>query len=129
MGDNSGTLRKVVINGVTYDVMGDTNITFNKSSFEIEGMPTSGRTMFKMTRRVPTMDSVGLATNPAEAEELQSVSESLADATISVELADGSIYRTTGKINYESFESESNKSNIQIIPAKTKDAWTPFLAD
>ena len=127
MGSTSGTLRKVVINGVTYDVPGDANITFNLSSFEVEGMPTSGKTMMKMTRRVPTMDSVPLSTSPEEADELLKVAESISDATIAVEFADGTTYRTSGKISYENFETESNKSTIKIIPAKTKDAWTPFF--
>jgi hypothetical protein len=125
---NSGTVRKVVINGVTYDVPADANITFNRASFEKEGIATSGKTMTKMTRRVPTMESVTLITTPDEMEELNDVAESIADATVSVELADGSVYKTSGQINYENYESEEGKSTITIIPAKTKDAWTPFLA-
>jgi len=125
---NSGTVRRVTINGATYDVPADINITFNRSSFETEGVPTSGRTMFKMTRRVPTMESVVLMTDPSEAEALRAVAESLADATIAVELADGSTYRTSGKINYENWETEENRSAIVIIPSKVKDAWTPFIA-
>jgi hypothetical protein len=50
----------------------------------------------------------------------------LADVTMSVELADGSIYKATGRINYENYESETGKSTIQMIPKKD---WTPFLAD
>jgi|ADurb_Total_1013_FD_contig_41_665620_length_784_multi_4_in_0_out_0_2 hypothetical protein len=125
---NSGTVRKVVINGATYDVPADINITFNRSSFTTEGVATSGRTMYKMTRRVPTMESVVLMTDPSEAEALRAVAESLADATIAVELADGSTYRTSGKINYENWETEENRSAIVIIPSKVKDAWTPFIA-
>ena len=128
MGDNSGTVRRVVINGVTYDVPADINITFNRSSFTLEGVATSGKTMMKYTRRVPTMESVILMTNPAEAEELNNISETLADVTIAVELADGSVYRTTGRINYENMETEENRSSIMIIPAKTKSAWTPVIA-
>jgi len=124
---NSGTLRKMVIGGVTYDVAADTNITFNRSEFEKEGIPTSGKTMIKMTRRVPTMESVTLITTTAEVEALKSVSDSIADTTISAEFADGSIYKTTGQINFENYESEEGKSTLMIIPAKTKDAWTPFL--
>ena len=125
---NSGTVRRVTINGATYDVPADINITFNRSSFTTEGVATSGRTMYKMTRRVPTMESVVLMTDPSEAEALRAVAESLADATIAVELADGSTYRTSGKINYENWETEENRSAIVIIPSKVKDAWTPFIA-
>lgn len=125
---NSGTPRKVTINGVTYDTPADVNISFNLSSITTEGIATSGRTMFKMTRRVPTMESLVLVTAPEEADALRAVAESLADATVAIELADGSIFRTTAKIDFEKYETEENKSSIKIIPSKTRDAWTLFSA-
>jgi hypothetical protein len=127
MGNNTGTVNKIVINGVSYDVPADINITFNRSGFTIEGIPTSGKTVMKYTRRVPSMEGVILMTSPGEAEELNSVSENLADITIAVELADGSTYRTTGRINYENLETEENRSAITIIPSKTKNAWTSVV--
>lgn len=126
---NVGTIRKVVIDGVTYDVPADINITFNRSSFETEGTPTSGKTMIKKTRRVPTIESLTLMTTPAEMESLNDIAEGLPDVTFSVELADGSVYKSSGQINYENYESEVGKSTITFIPAKTKNAWTSFLAD
>ena len=127
MGNDTGTVRKLVLDGVSYDVPADINITFNRSSFEIEGVPTTGKTVMKYTRRVPTMESVVVMTNPAEMEDLNSKSETLADITIAVELADGSTYRTTGRIYFENYESEEGRSAITIIPAKTKNAWTPVV--
>ena len=128
MGDNSGTIRKVTINRTTYDVPGDVNATFNRSSFETEGIPTSGKTVHKMTRRVPTIEGLILMTNPTEVETLNAVAESIASFPISLELADGTTYRTTGKVNYENWETEENRSAVQIIPDRTKNAWTPFIA-
>src|SRR6056297_3603651 len=128
MGSNSGTIRKLTLDGVTYDVPADINITFNRSSFEIEGVPTTGRTMMKMTRRVPTMEGVVIMTDPAEVENLNDLSERLNSFPISVTLADDSTWRTTGRINYENVETEENRSSVMIIPEKTVNAWTPFLA-
>ena len=128
MGNSSGTIRKLLINGVSYDVPADINITFNRSSLTIEGMPTSGRTMFKYTRKIPTMEGVVIEAGPAEAEALAAGAEVLADKTFAVELADGSTYRTTGRYNYENWETEENRHAIIIIPNKTKNAWTPFVA-
>lgn len=127
MGNNTGTLNRVIINGVTYDVPADINITFNRSSFTTEGIPTSGKTIQKYTRRVPTMESVILMTEPAEVETLNNVSETLADVTLAIELADGSSYRSTGRINFENYETEEGRSTITIIPSKTKNAWTPII--
>jgi hypothetical protein len=124
---NTGTLNRVILNGVTYDVPADINITFNRSGFTIEGIPTSGKTVHKYTRRVQTMESVVLMTSPAEMEELANVAETLSDITVAIELADGSTYRTTARINFENYESEEGRSTITIIPSKSKNAWTPVL--
>jgi hypothetical protein len=128
MAANSGSIRKLVLNGVTYDVPGASNFTFNLSSFETEGIPTSGKTMFKMTRRVPTIEGVEIIATPAEAENLRVLSEGLADITIAIELADGSVFRGTGKVNFESFETEEHKCSLTLIPARTGNAWTAFTA-
>jgi hypothetical protein len=127
MGNNTGTINKLVLDGVSYDVPGDINITFNRSSFEIEGVPTTGKTVMKYTRRVPSMESVVIMASPAEMEELNNKSETLADITIAVELADGSTYRTTGRIYFENYESEEGRCSVTIIPAKTKNAWTAVV--
>jgi hypothetical protein len=125
---NTGTLNRVVLNGVNYDVPADINLTYNRSSFTTEGVPTSGKTVIKYTRRVPTMEGVILMTSPAEMEELNNVAETLSDITIAVEFADGSTYRTTGRINFENYESEEGRSTITIIPIKTKNAWTAVVS-
>lgn len=128
MGLNTGTLNKVSFDGVSYDVPADVNVTFNRSKYEVEGQPTTGRTKYKMTLRIPTMESVTLSVTPEELEALNNLSEGANPFPISVTLADGSIYRTVGKINFESYESETGIATVVIIPNKTKDAWTPFLA-
>ncbi len=128
MGNDTGTVKRVNIEGVPYDVPADINITFNRSGFTIEAIATNGKTINKYIRRVQTMESIPLMTAPAEMEELNSVAETLADVTLSVELADGSSYKTTGRINFESYESEEGRSAVTFIPSKSKNAWTPILS-
>lgn len=122
MGNNVGTLRKAVLQGVTYDVFGDANITFNRSGFEIEGQATTGDTLMKMTKRVRTIEGLDLSTTPEEMEALKTLSESLADITMSVVLADGSTYKATGRVNFESYESETGKSSVMLIPVRDWNA-------
>lgn len=126
MGDNVGSIRRVVIDGITFDVYPDVDITFNKSKYTVEGMATSGRNMTKYTKRVQTIEGLVLATNPAEMVLISEKADSLADKTLSIELADGSVFKATGKVNFENYTSQDGKSNIQLIP---KNDWTPFLAD
>lgn len=126
MGNSVGTIRKVVLNGITFDVFADTKISFNRSGFEIEGQATTGKTLYKMTKRVRTIESLDLATSPSDMESLKELSESLADITMSVELADASIYKSTGRVFFDKYESETGKSSVQLIPAGD---WTAFLAE
>lgn len=125
-GNSSGTLRKATLAGVTYDVPGDINLTINYSRFEVEGVPTTGDTMYKYTLRVPTIENCVFITKPTDAEDLKNKADDQTDITMSLELADGTVLRGTGRINYENWETEENRSMVTLIPNKTKGAWTPF---
>lgn len=124
----SGTIKAITYDGVTYDVPADINITFNRNSFTKEGIATSGKTLIKTTRKVPTQEGVIHIITPAELEQLNALAERITSFPISVELADGSIYKTTGQINLDNYETEDGKANVMIIPDKTVNAWTPFVA-
>jgi hypothetical protein len=125
----SGTLKKVVLDGESYDVPADINITFKRSNKEKEGIATSGKTMIKITLTAPTIESLGFVVTPAELERLNILADRVTSFPISIELADGSVYKTTGQIMMENYESEEGKASCKIIPDKTRDAWTPFVAD
>ena len=73
--DTTGTLKKVTINGVTYDALADTNLSETPSKFKNEPTPTSGRTMRKMTRQTPSVKSVTIACNQAERTRLKALAE------------------------------------------------------
>lgn len=126
MGDVSGTIRKVVLDGVTYDAMGDANISEIGGAYENEGVPTSGRNIKKMTRRVENRENVVLACNGAERALLKELSERLTDFTMSYMTAGGDVYRATGWIEFENRETEENRATIQLHPRGT---WDPFLAN
>ena len=73
--DITGTPRKVTLDGITFDVMADTNISEMGSRFENEPVPTSGRTIKKMTRRSQGAESVTLACNGDERTVLKELDE------------------------------------------------------
>lgn len=125
MSDAVGSLRKAVLDGTTYDVMSDTNINYKPSKFEKEGVPTSGRNLIKFTKRIKTVESCDLGVSVDEMEELSAKADSIADITMSFELADGSIYRGTGHIHIDGYESETGKLTLTLIPVGD---WTPFPA-
>lgn len=125
-GNSSGTLNKVTVAGATYEVPMDINLTINYSKYEVEGVATSGDTMYKYTLRIPTVENCVLITKESDATALRKVAEDKSDVSMSLELADGTVLRGTGRINYESWETEENRSTLTLIPNKAKDAWTPF---
>ena len=124
MGANSGSLKKLVIDGVTYDVSADAKASLNPSQYDIEGQPTSGDTMFKYTKRIQTITGIDCMLSPSQLDSLRAKADSLADLTLAVTLADGSVYRGTGRIKIDKWESDTNKATIDLIPAQP---WTPFF--
>jgi hypothetical protein len=126
MGLNVGSLRKCVLDGVTYDVMGDCNITFKNCGRETEFISTSGKTLYKLKKLVKSVENMELGTTPQEHDAIAALAESLAEITLSFTLADGTVYKGKGMIGYEGYESDSGKTKIKLIP---NGDWTPFYAD
>lgn len=125
MSDLSGSIRKVTLDGVTYDVMADTNITEVGSAYENESVPTSGRNIKKMTRRPENREGVVLACNGAERTLLKELAERTADFPMSYETAAGDVFRAVGFIEFENRETEENRASITLMP---RLGWESFLA-
>lgn len=126
--NTSGTLRKLTLDGLPFSVPGDINITVNFSPYETEGVPTTGDTMFKMTLRVPTAEGITVIANAADEQRLAALAERLENFPISMTLASGATYKSTGRINYENYETEECRATIVVIPSKSVNAWTRFVA-
>jgi hypothetical protein len=126
MSKTVGSIRKLVIGGTTFDVMADSNATINLSPYETEGMPTSGETLIKMSLRTPSVEALAIGAGPSEAEALANIASSQQDSSITLELADGSVLRGTGRINFENYETEEGRANIILIPKRSRNAWTLF---
>ena len=74
-GDISGSIRKLTINGVTYRVLGDTNVTLKAAEYKNEAVPTSGGNLRKMMKQVRELTGVAIACNPTERETLRVIAE------------------------------------------------------
>lgn len=125
MADVTGTLRKVTLDGVTYDVFADSNIKATPSSHENTAIPTSGRPMRKMVARVESREGLTLVANGAEQEALKALAERLGDYPMSYVTASGDVYRANGFIEFESHETEENRASVMLHP---RQGWSPFLA-
>jgi len=123
--DTVGTPRKVTIDGITFDVKADTNLSEMGSKFENEPVPTSGRTMKKMTRRSQAVESITVACNGEERTLLRQFDERTENFSMSYELASGDVYRTVGFIVFENRETEEATATIQMHPAEANE-WEEF---
>lgn len=123
MSDVAGSIRKVVLDGITFDVPGDANISEIGGAFENESIPSSGRNMKKMTRRSENREGVVVFANGTERELLKALSERIPDFTISYETTGGDVFRCTGWIEFENRETEELRATIQLHPRTTWDAF------
>lgn len=126
MGRTSGTVRKLTLDGVTYSVKADADITVNLSPFETEMVPSSGPSMKKMTVRNPSIEGIPILADPLEADTLRGLAEQLDNFPMSLELADGSILRGEGAINFESYTTAESIAMVQLHPDRAIGAWELF---
>lgn len=125
MPDVAGTIRKLSIEGISFRVAGDANLTETFTQFENSMIASSGRAMRKMLKRIPQVEGVTLLTNAAERDTLKSFAEDLNDLKISYTNAAGDTYRCQGTIEITSNETEENRTTVVILP---REDWTPFIA-
>jgi hypothetical protein len=122
--DVSGSLRKFTVEGQSFAVAADANVTETITNFENAMVATSGAAMRKMTKRVPIREGLILIVNADERVDLIAYSESLDDLQISYTNAAGDEYKCQGTIEIENSETEENRLTCQIHP---RDGWETFI--
>lgn len=120
----SGTPRKLTLNGLPFDFAFDTNITENAGQIT-EGISTSGRTMYKVTKNIPTREAVTIVADDTDFSSLKNIAEEVEPFPMSYTVASGSVYRNRGLINIENRETEENRVTIMLIP---DGEWSEFIA-
>lgn len=121
----SGSLRKLTIEGISFNVAADANLTETFTTFENSMIASSGRALRKMMKRVPMREGLVLLTDAAERETLKSFAESLDDLKVSYTNAAGDTYRCSGTIEIENNETEENRTTCQVHP---REDWTAFIS-
>lgn len=121
----SGSLTKVVINGITYNVAGDANAAKTPTKTK-EAVPHSGGNQIKIMKQHGNVESLTLIVSPTEYQQLETVRDLLTAAPLSYTLADGSVWTTSGHINLDNHESEENRCDVTMIPEN--GLWDLFAA-
>ena len=117
----AGSLRKAIIDGVTYDVVADANVSIMLSLFENDSIATSGSAIHKKTKRVAKAESIVLGTSWEDRAVLRDVAESLDTISFSLEFAGGDSVSAFGHIHIESDESEELRTTVIFLP---DEGWT-----
>lgn len=123
--DVSGTLKSVTIDSVAYDVAADVNVTQKGSNVESEMMPSSGRAMRKLTRRVEEIEGVVLICNDLEFVTLKASAEKLEPFGMSLTNGAENTWSTVGAIEFESRDSDTNRATIKMQPTSA-GGWVLF---
>lgn len=119
----AGSIRKLTIEGISFDVAADANITETFTAWENSMIPTSGGSMRKMVKRVPMREGIVLVTDADEREVLKSFAEGLDLVKVTYTNAAGDSYRCEGTIEIENNETEENRTSVQVHP---QGDWTKF---
>jgi len=120
-----GTIKKVVLDGTTFDAMADANLNQIKGKYTNEEVVTSSKIVQKKTLRAQKVESTNLQCDEEEAEELKSLSESSFSFPMSYETAAGVVFRTTGFIDFEGHDTDAGLAVIKMIP-ESIDGWAKF---
>jgi hypothetical protein len=121
----SGSIRKVLLNGLSFDAAGDGNFA-KTPRLNKEAVPHSGGNGIKITKVSGNVESVKLICSPVEYEALETLADGLGDFSMSYTQADGSVWRTEGTITLDNYETEENSVEVTMIPADGK--WELFAA-
>lgn len=122
---SAGTPRAFTIEGISFDLAADVNISRLLSTYENSKIATSGKAMTKKVKRVPTAESVVLITTEAEKEQIRVFAEQLEDVKFSITWLNGDVIKSEGTFNIESDESEEQRTTLVLHPS---DRWTFFPA-
>jgi len=71
----TGTLKKIVVDGITYDVLSDSNPSETVARYKNESIATSGKNIRKMTAQSPIVKSVTINATQVERDTLKALAD------------------------------------------------------
>lgn len=125
MSDTAGSVESVTVEGITFRVAADANLSRVPTAYEMSKIATSGDAMTKRMKRIPSIEGLVFVLNGAEGAQLEAFSEAVPDKQCVVTYASGDSYQALCTINLEAHESEENRYTGSFHP---RNVWTPYLA-
>lgn len=125
MGKTSGSILKLTLSGITFDVFADANLSQVGSQTENSMIPTSGKAFQKKMKRIMGVEGVKVVSDPDTRNTLESLADALEPFAMSYTTADGTVFRAKGIIEFEAVESEENAGTVKCFP---EGKWEKFVA-
>lgn len=120
----SGTIRSCSIDGLTYAVKADADVSMKLSKYTTERIPTSSGSFQKKTKIIQTIENVTLGLGGLDRDNLRRSAEKQEDIPMSLTDAGGNTYSCYGSFDIESWTSQDDEVTVTLQAA---DEWT-FLA-
>jgi hypothetical protein len=114
----SGSIASFWFNGVTYDVKADADFNENPEE-EVEGIATSGDSLFKSTRQVATVDGIDLIVDGVAKQALRQDVRDKVLANGGYEEEDGTVNNATCRLNIVGRTTQENTMSVVLIPKGT----------
>jgi len=121
----AGSIRGANIDGIPYNVAADADISLNNRE-EIESVPHSGGNMQKVTIVAGNAEAVKLIVTSAEYDTLRQQAAGLEDIPLSYTEADGSVYRTVGRVMVGARQTNESSCEVQFLTSTGN--WEIFAA-
>ena len=126
MSDISGSIRKLILSGITFNVFADGDFSEIVGAYENEAVPTSGPNVIKKVRRSGNVEGVTVVANGAERALLEELANQNTPFTMSYTTAGDDTFKNEGTINIVNRSTADNKMSIVLMPLNPQ--WEAFLA-
>ena len=117
---STGTIRKLMIEGISFDVAGDADFNETLTQFENSLIITSGRAVIKQEKRAQQVEDVVLVTNGNDRAQLTSFADGGEELAMSYTDRSSNTYRFVGTINVDSNQTMESRTTISILPVEEK---------
>jgi hypothetical protein len=118
----TGTVRKLVIEGITFLVAADADFSEIITEFENTLIANTGAAILKQEKRTQDVSDVVLITNGNQREQLASFADGGDTLAMSYTNRAGDVYRYTGQINVDNNQTMESRTTIGVLPYSKRTA-------
>ena len=117
---STGTLRKILIDDLSYDAAGDADLNETLTKFENSLIITSGKAVIKQEKRAQQVEDVVLITNAGDRDRLVSFADGGGEGPMSYTDRAGNVARFVGTINVDSNQTMESRTTISFLPTEER---------